>query len=88
MPMREPLPITMRAVVINPDADRHDEGLVVDVLTEEEVRGGVWARLMAYIFGQPAAGQRTTWLIVEFADGERVAYHRDEVRLTNVEAGS
>jgi hypothetical protein len=80
----EPLPIRLRAVVINPDADRHDEGAVVDVLTEEDVRGGIWARLMAYVFGRPGAGQKTTWLIVEFSDGECVAYHRDEVRLIDV----
>lgn len=78
------LPIRLRAVVTNPDADRHDEGAVVDVLTEEEVRGGLWARLMAYIHGRPAVGQRVTWLIVEFPDGERVAYERSEVRIVNV----
>ena len=83
--MKERLPINLRAVITNPDAEWAGwEGAVVDVLTEEEIRGGLWARLMAYVQGRPSAGQRVMWLVVQFANGDQVAYERSEVRLINV----
>jgi hypothetical protein len=87
MPEREfePLPVTLRARIVNPDADRYpSEGQNVDVLDEEEFVGGPWAQWLRGLFRLPQQKRRTTWVVLRFADGQEGAYHLSEVETTNV----
>lgn len=73
--MSEPLSITARYKVINPDAqDVGRVGVAVDVLDEWDVLGW-WPALLR---GLPRRW-RCHWIVLQFPDGSRESFRRSEL---------